>query len=169
MRNFHNLNTVKNSTWPIFFWVFLMVIVLHDWTNLFSVLVPFPDLPDSLVLQNVYLGVSLHARMQRYSVFFLTDGSLAVLRLKGADTHRYSQRLGQNMEALHRLQPDKIPAWRESGHQVPSLTKELFVIDSTGKVAMGFLQHSVTGNINNDLVQASWPERIAQHKRDCSL
>lgn len=59
---------------------------------------------------------------------FLTDGSLAVLRLKDAKTHRYSQRLGQNTEALHRIKPDEIPAWRESGHQVPCLTKELFVI-----------------------------------------
>lgn len=133
VRNLHSLNTVKNSTWSIFSWVFLMVIVLPDWTNLFSVLVPFPNLSDSLVLQNVYLGVNRQAWMQRYAAFFLTDGSLTVLRLKGADIHRYSQRLGQNTEALHRFKSGEIPAWRESGHWVPSLTKKLFVIDSCGE------------------------------------
>lgn len=39
-----------------------------------------------------------------------------------------SQRLLHPAQDLHRFKPDKIPAWRRSGHELSSLTKKLFAV-----------------------------------------
>lgn len=45
---------------------------------------------------------------------------------------------------VHKMEPDKIPAWKGSGHDVPPLTKKLLETDSCWEREMGFLQWSGT-------------------------
>lgn len=162
MRNFHSLNPVKNSTWTIFFWVFLMVVVLSDWKTSSMYLYHFPMYLAPLSDKTCILEWA-YKHGCKDMLPFPNRWELGCFKMK---SHGYTQVLTET--GTEHGGPTHVQARRNHSMERKWTSSPILnqgAICNWYVLGKGQYQQSITRNINNDL----GPESVGQHKRDWFL